>query len=68
MYSGHFLTYPASQYPNPGLNIPAGVNYPDKKNPSPDTPGYPFTTGLRAYALRRNKFYEQYQPANHTKV
>jgi hypothetical protein len=45
-YPGHFLRYPASQYPNPGLNIPAGVNYPDKKVPIPDTPGYPFTTPL----------------------
>jgi hypothetical protein len=45
---GHFLTYPASQYPNPGLNIPAGVNYPDKKVPIPDTPGYPFSTPLAA--------------------
>ncbi len=28
-------------------NIPSGpVNYPDKKVPIPDTPGYPFTTGL----------------------
>jgi hypothetical protein len=30
----------------PGLNIPAGVNYPDKKVPIPDTPGYPFTAPL----------------------
>ena len=27
----------SSQYPNPGLNISAGVNYPDKKVPIPDT-------------------------------
>ena len=46
MYPSQFLTYPASQYPNPGLNIPAGVHYPDKKVPFPDTPGYPFTTPL----------------------
>jgi hypothetical protein len=39
-------SHPVSQYPNPGLNIPAGVNYPDKKVPLPDTPGYPFTTPL----------------------
>jgi hypothetical protein len=37
MYPSQFLTYPASQYPNPGLNIPAGVNYPDNNVPIPDT-------------------------------
>ncbi len=49
----YYSHYPV-QYPNRACgpviipcNIPSGpVNYPDKKVPIPDTPGYPFTTGL----------------------
>ena len=41
-------------YSSPGISLrrPAGVNYPDKKVPIPDTPGYPFTTGLLSWLPR----------------